>query len=30
MIKTFEEARRLVQQLQVCTIYDSAKTELLN
>jgi hypothetical protein len=28
MIKTFEEARLLVQQLQVCTIYDSAKTQL--
>lgn len=28
MIKTFEEARLLVQQLQVCTIYESAKTKL--
>ncbi|MEO0355250.1 MAG: hypothetical protein AAF268_10540 [Cyanobacteria bacterium P01_A01_bin.3] len=28
MIKTFEEARLLVQKLQVCTIYDSAKTKL--
>ncbi len=28
MIKTFEEARLLVQELQVCTIYDSAKTKL--
>jgi hypothetical protein len=28
MIKTFEAARLLVQQLQVCTIYDSAKIKL--
>ena len=28
MIKTFEDARLLVQQLRVCTIYDSAKTKL--
>jgi hypothetical protein len=28
MIKTFEEARLLVQELKVCTIYDSAKSKL--
>lgn len=28
MTKTFEAARLLVQQLQVCTIYDRARTEL--
>jgi hypothetical protein len=28
MIKTFEEARLLVLDLKICTIYDSAKTEL--
>ena len=28
MIKTFEEARLLIQELKICTIFDSQKTEL--
>jgi hypothetical protein len=28
MIKTFEEARLLIRELKICTIFDSSKTEL--
>lgn len=28
MIKTFAEARVLIQELQICTIFESAKTDL--
>ena len=28
MIKTFEEARLLVRELQICTIFESAKSDL--
>ena len=28
MIKTFEEARLLIRELKICTIFESSKTEL--
>ncbi|MCB0654461.1 MAG: hypothetical protein KDC85_24490, partial [Saprospiraceae bacterium] len=28
MIKTFEEARYLIRELQICTIFDSEKSNL--
>ena len=28
MIKTFEEARYLIRELQICTIFESSKTKL--